>query len=170
MKTLTTLLLSLCLLSSSAFADVTLFDLTLGKTTIEEAKQRYTLIDKRTPAGLPKTWNFFSVTRVQLNTPPLTDLTLYFNDQHILGEMRLTYPPSVQTFNELDIAISNRYTKKPSPTISNPNWTKALAHFEADNTEIVLEHYLYGTILTFTDTRYKKAADNAKAEKIAKAQ
>ena len=170
MKTLTTLLLSLCLLSSSAFADVTLYGLTLGKATIAETQQRYTLIDKRTATGLPNTWNFFSITADQLNTPPLKRLTVYFNEQQVLGEMRLTYPPASQTFNELDVALSNRYIKKPSPAINNPNWTKALAHFEAPNTKIVLEHYQYGTTLTFTDTRYKQAADKAMAVEAAKAQ
>lgn len=170
MKTLTTLLLSLCLLSSSAFADVTLYGLTLGKTTVSEAKQHYKLTGKGSMRLLPDTWQFFRISGDQINLEHLKHVTVYFDDKQVLGDMWFIYPPSAQTFNELDVALSNQYTKKMSAPF-DPRWTTSVASFEAPNTEIVLEHYLYGTILTFTDTRYKQAADKAMAAvKAAQAQ
>lgn len=170
MKILTSLLLSLCLLSSSAFADVTLYGLTLGETTIEEAKQLYTLSSKNSVMVLPDSWSYFRVSGDQINLAHLKDLTVYFDDKQVLGKMMFIYPASAQTFNELDIALSNRYIKKLSPPF-NPKWTTSMASFDAPNAEVKLEHDIYSTSLTITDNDYQLAADKERAKaKAAKAQ
>lgn len=159
--------LLLCLLSSLAQADTTLFGLTLGKSTRQELEQTYTLQDKNTASGLPDSWNYYRVSGEQFNEPLLKHATLYFDDTQMLGRIMFTFPSSLEKYKALEEQLGRQYPRlNTAPFVSEPLRLDK-AEFQNDTTHIRLEHNVYNTNLSFTDLKYRAAAQKRLAEKKA---
>ncbi|NRD30298.1 hypothetical protein HQQ92_00335 [Shewanella sp. DC2-4] len=156
--------LLLCLLSSLAQAETSLFGLTLGKSTRQETEQTYTLQDKNTASGLPDSWNYYRVSGEQFNEAQLKHATLYFDNTQTLGRINFTFPSSLEKYKALEEQLSRQYPRiKMAPFVSEPLRLDK-AEFQNDTTHVLLEYSYYGTYLSFTDLKYRAAAQKHIAE------
>ncbi|WP_394230790.1 hypothetical protein [Shewanella colwelliana] len=165
MKIIHALLLSLALLATAAQADTTLFGLTLGKSTLEEVQQRYTLKWKKSQSSLPDTWSYYRVSGEQF--APKADLrhaVLYFDDQQVLGTVRFRFPISLTTYKALKQQISEQYPRAMTPYFKADQYLLERADFESDTTHVTIEHSDYFTDLTYTDLNYRATAQKIIAE------
>lgn len=103
--------LLLCLLSSLAQAETSLFGLTLGKSTRQETEQTYTLQHKNTASGLPDSWNYYRVSGEQFNEAQLKHATLYFDNTQTLGRINFTFPSSLEKYKTLEEQLSRQYPR-----------------------------------------------------------
>ncbi|MGW7678342.1 hypothetical protein [Shewanella sp. S23-S33] len=159
--------LLLCLLSSLAQADTTLFGLTLGKSTRQEAEQTYPPQYKNTQSSLPDSWNYYRVDGKQFNEPQLKYATLYFDDAQTLGIILFTFPSSLEKYKALEEQLSRQYPRiKMTPFVSEP-LRLAKTEYQNDTTHVLLDYSDYGTYLSFTDLKYRAAAQKRLAEKKA---
>ena len=139
MKMIKTCALLLCLLSSLAQAETTLFGLTLGKSTRQEAEQTYTLQYKNTASGLPDSWKFYVVGGEQFGEPQLKEATLYFDDNQTLGCILFIFPSSVQKYKELKDQLSRQYPLlKMAPFVSEPLQIIDKIEFQNDTTHVLM--------------------------------
>ncbi|ABX51682.1 hypothetical protein A1L58_17945 [Shewanella baltica] len=159
--------LLLCLLSPLAQAETTLFGLTLGKSTLQEVEQSYTLQDKNTASGQSDRRNYYVVDGKQFNEPQLKDAALYFDDAQTLGTILFTFPSSLEKYKALEEQLSRQYPRiKMAPFVSEPLRLDK-AEFQNDTTHIRLEYNVYSTFLSFTDLKYRAANQKRLAEKKA---
>lgn len=167
MNIIKTFALLLCLLSPLAQAETTLFGLTLGKSTRQEAEQTYPPQYKNTASGLPDSWNYYRVDGKQFNEPLLKYATLYFDDAQTLGSILFTFPISLEKYKALEEQLSRQYPRlNTAPFVSEPLRLDK-AEFQNDTTYIRLDYSDYGTYLDFTDLKYRAAAQKRLAEKKA---
>lgn len=159
--------LLLCLLSPLAQAETTLFGLTLGKSTLQEVEQTYTLQYKNTQSSLPDSWNYYNVTGKQFDEPQLKEATLYFDDSQTLGTILFTFPSSLEKYKALEEQLGRQYPRlNTAPFVSEPLRLDK-AEFQNDTTHVLLEYSYYGTYLDFTNLKYRAAAQKRLAEKKA---
>lgn len=150
MKIIKTGALLLCLLSPLTQADTTLFGLTLGKSTLNEVTQAYTLHYIGGQPGAPYKSNY-NVSGNQFNEPQLKEATLYFDENQILEATLFNFPSSVQKYKELKDQLSRQYPRlKMEPFISDPFGTIDKVEFQNDTTHVSLTYNYHGILLGFT--------------------
>jgi hypothetical protein len=154
MKIIKTFALLLCLLSSLAQAETTLFGLTLGKSTLQEVQQTYTLKYINNTPGLLDSWNYYRVSGEQFNEPQLHNATLFFDDAQTLGNILFIFSGSLSKYKELEEQLSRQYPRiKISERFGNNR-----TDYKNDTTHVSLAYTNNGTTLTFTDLKYRAAA------------
>ena len=167
MKLFSTILLSLSLLSSAAFAETTLFGLTLGRSTLNEVKQLYTLKGENTASSTPNSWHYYDLSGKQLNNTKLKEATLYFDGNQVLGDMILFFPSSEPIFNEQNQHLSKQYPRAVTPKFEPSELQIRQIDYQDDKTHVELMYSLYGTYVTYTDLDYREAVKHAIAKKKA---
>ncbi|WP_259516260.1 hypothetical protein [Shewanella baltica] len=151
MKIIKKIALLLCLLSPLSQAETTLFGLTLGKSTRQEAEQTYTLQNERARPGLPNR-SYYNVSGNQFKEPQLEVATLYFDDTQTLEGILFTFPPSVQKYKELKDQLSRQYPLlKMEPFVSDPLRIIDKVEFRNDTTHVSLTYDYHGIFLGFTN-------------------
>ena len=188
MKTLTTLFLSLCLLSSSAFAEIDILGFTTGKTTLTEIREKYTFKDPDEPItklGYPKNGVINRLSGKQLNQPELYYATLFFDDKQKLGKLLLSYPSNKNTFHSLLNAFKERYPEQIKILFQSPFFDdkdssgtiymntnnsaqiiyiseNPMATITTDKMLIKIEQTPHGTYLTSISADYYNAIEQAR--------
>lgn len=162
MKIIKTCALLLCLLSPFAQAEMTLFGLTLGKTTVSELQQRYSATQHKSKYN-PEGWNYYSVPVNEI--PALaniaTEVSFSFTNKDILGGISITYPSSENTFKELKSVLDAN-----SPTLPALYNQGRIANYQTSDTYIRLEYAPpYGTDLTYTDQNYRRLLKEANEQR-----
>ena len=158
MKIIHALLLSLALLTTVAQADTTLFGLTLGKSTLEEVQQRYTLKWKKTSNSLPG-YSYYKISGDQFEQKTkLRHAVFYFDNKKVLGIITFKFPISLTTYKTLVQQISTQYPRAMTPYFKADQYLLERADFENDTTHVKIEHSDYFTDLTYTDLNYRAAA------------
>lgn len=156
--------LLLCLLSSLAQAETTLFGLTLGKSTLQEVKQTYTLQAKNTAYGLPDSWNYYNVTGKQFDEPQLKEAALYFDNTQTLGSIRFSFSSPLEKYKELEAQLSRQYPRIKTIGFVPNQLVNNKVEFQNDATYIRLLYGYYGVGLIFSDLKYHAAAQKHLAE------
>ena len=156
MKIIHALLLSLMLLTTAAQADTTLFGLTVGKSTIKEVQQRYTLKWKNMSKSL-RGYSDYKISGDQFEPElHLRHAVLHFDNKQVLGIVRLKFPISLTTYKALVQQISAQYPRAMTPYFKPDQYLLDRADFESDITHVKIEHSNYFTDLTYTDLDYYK--------------
>lgn len=151
MKFITALVFTLFLLSPTAQGETTFYGLTLGKSTLHEVTQAYTLNYIGGQPGAPYKSNY-NVSGSQFNEPQLKEATLYFDENQILEATLFNFQPSVQNYKELNAQLSRQYPLlKKEPFISDPFGTIDKVEFRNDTTHVSLTYDYHGILLGFTN-------------------
>ena len=149
--------------ASTSFADVTAFKLTLGKTTVEEAKQTYWL----TPNGQNSASKgpMFSVAPDAIDFPNIQGFNLVFSENNTLSAIHVTLPRS--EFGDLRPMLSQRYSvvAEHLPFVGNRRVT-----YEKDGVQIELNspHLSFDTTLVYaTDEFHEQVEVSMKEYEVA---
>ena len=167
MKLFSGLILSLSLLSSAALAETTLFGLTLGRSTLNEVKQLYTLKGESTASSTPDSWLYYKVSGDQFSEPNIEDATLFFDGDQVLGNIIFYFPSSELTFNQLNLHLHQQYPQVVTPAFESSIYQLRQTDYQDDNTHVRLMYSLYSTYVTYTDLDYREAVKHAIAKKKA---
>ncbi|MCL1064306.1 hypothetical protein MK852_19495 [Shewanella benthica] len=167
MKLVSTLLLSLSLLSSATLAETTLFGLTLGKSPLNEVKQRYTLKGEDTTSSTPDSWHYYKVSGDQFSEPNIKHAVLYFDGGQVLGRVTLRFPSSLKSFDHIDKFLSQKYPRVITPAFEPNQLQLRRTDFQDSYTQVKLTYGYYGTNVTYADLDYRKAIKHAIAKKKA---
>ena len=151
MKIIISTLLSLFLLSFSAFADTTAFGLTLGKTTETELKKIYRA--KFTGVNKYSSGNTYSIPVNQLDIEGARKALVGFDTDLTLSFIQIEFRQS--RFKALNQILSSKYTltEQSIPFVGNKH---AFYHHENAVIELIAPHISFEATLSYITNEHVK--------------